>query len=204
MDARNRAKWIVAIAIVPAAGAFFPAAHAQMVYVYGGDYNLPISDPPGPHREITEAAIQVPDHFIISDLDVRINITHTNVFDLQLILQSPRGNRILLNVYDPEKEFGEYENYSGTIFDDEAEFSISEGEPPFTGRFRPRPPNLLSVFDGRDAFGTWTLQICDMFDWDSGTLDSFELVITTPEPTTAMVLTLGAALMVLLRPRRKI
>ena len=201
MEARNAKKWVVAaiiLMLVVCAG----RAQATYVHTYGGQFNLPIIDVPGPDSQMTEAIIDVPDHFPIHDLDVRINITHTNVFDLQLFLQDPLGLRICLNMYDFKDEFGSYPNYTETIFDDEALLSIEQAEPPFTGRFRPRQPCELSLFHGRDAYGAWTLQICDMYDWDTGTLDSFELIFTTPEPASALILALGGALLTFFRPRR--
>ena len=107
-------------------------------------------------------------------------------------------------MYNPLDEFFEGENYSQTIFDDEADISISLGQAPFTGRFRPKDPYLLSAFDGEDVYGSWRLQICDMWDYNTGTLDSFELMITnhTPEPATAILLLLGTTLFRLHNPRR--
>ena len=145
MDSRNTAQRIVAILVL--AGASFPV-FAAPVYTYGGDFNLPILDPSGPGGLMTMAVIEVPDPFIINDLDVHISITHTSVFDLQLFVQSPVGTRMCLNMYD-FTEFFEGADYKQTIFDDEAHVSIEEGEPPFTGRFRPKaidPLNRLEVF----------------------------------------------------------
>ena len=149
---------------------------------------------------MTDAVIKIPDHFVISDLDTGISLTHTNVFDLQIFLQSPAGTRICLNMFDFKKEFSVYPNYTNTIFDDEALFSIKEGDAPFTGRFRPLEPYKLSKFDGQDAYGSWRLQIYDAFYWDTGTFNRFELMITAPEPATAVLLTIGVALMRLRRP----
>ncbi|MHC4345509.1 MAG: proprotein convertase P-domain-containing protein [Planctomycetota bacterium] len=201
MEARNAKERVVAAVILMLA-VCAGRAQATYLHVYGGPFNLPIIDVPGPDSQMTDAIIDVPDHFPIHDLDVRINITHTNVFDLQLFLQDPLGFRICLNMYDFKDEFGSYPNYIETIFDDEALLSIEHAEPPFTGRFRPRQPYELSLFDGRDAYGTWSLQICDMFDWDTGTLDSLELIFTTPEPASALILALGSALLTFFRPRR--
>jgi hypothetical protein len=94
-------------------------------------------------------------------------------------------------------------NYTGTIFDDEADTPIEHGEPPFTGRFRPREPERLARFDGHDAFGIWRLRIYDFWADDTGSLDSFEIIITTPEPTTATLLILGVGLLRLCRSRRR-
>jgi len=201
MDCRNTVQRIVAILVV--VGISFPVL-ADPVYTYGGDFNLPILDPSGPGGLMTMAAIEVPDPFIIRDLDVHISITHTSVFDLQLFVQSPFGKRICLNMYD-FTEFFEGADYKQTIFDDEADVSIEEGEPPFTGRFRPKaidPLNRLEVFAGESAYGFWQLQIYDMWPADTGTLDSFEIVITTPEPATAILLMLGVSLLPLFKPCR--
>lgn len=203
MDARSAVQWIVAIIVIVAGGSF--PVFAGQVYTYGGDFDLPIpkldsSDPDISKGWMDDAVIEITDNFIISDLDVRISITHTNVFDLQIFLQSPAGTRICLNMYD-FREFFEGANYTQTIFDDEAELSIKQAEAPFTGHFRPIEPYKLSEFDGEDNYGIWRLQIYDAWDWDTGTLDSFELVIATPEPATAMFLILGAGLVTLLKRR---
>jgi uncharacterized repeat protein (TIGR01451 family) len=51
--------------------------------------------------------------------------------------------------------------------------------PPYQRTFRPL--QALSAFDGENASGTWTLQICDSLAADSGTFFHSTLVIT-PEP----------------------
>ncbi|HIJ54092.1 MAG TPA: hypothetical protein HPP66_13220 [Planctomycetes bacterium] len=205
MDARSAMQWIVAILVV-VVGVSFPV-FAGPVHIYGGDFNLPIpkldsSDPYISKGWMGDAVIEIPDHFTIHDLDVRISITHTNVFDLQIFLQSPAGSRLCLNMYNPFDEFFEAANYTQTIFDDEAETAIEQAEPPFTGCFRLIEPYKLSEFDGEDAYGSWRLQIYDAWAWDTGTLDSFEFIITTPEPATAILLILGASLVTLFKPRR--
>jgi subtilisin-like proprotein convertase family protein len=105
-----------------------------------------------------DAVIDIPEHFNISDLDVSINLTHSNVFDLQVFLVSPSGTVVCLNMYNPD-EFFEGGDYINTIFDDEAGTPIGQGEPAFTGRFRPR--DSLAAFDGQDAYGLWRLRIYD-------------------------------------------
>ena len=94
MDARNAKQCIVAVLMVLAEVSF--PGFAGTVYTYGGDFNIPILDPIGPGSMLTKAIIEVPDHYIVSDLDVRINITHTNVFDLQIFLQSPSGMSVVV------------------------------------------------------------------------------------------------------------
>jgi subtilisin-like proprotein convertase family protein len=201
MDA-GREQWIVAIFALVAG--FTLVVSASPVHIYGGDFNLRI--PADPNNTNTtkgwmdDAIIEISDHFPIADLDVGVSLTHSKVFDLQLYLQSPTGTRLCLNMYNVDEYFNG-ENYTLTVFDDEAELSIEQGQPPFIGRFRPEPGNLLAIFDGLDAYGSWRLQINDMYYADSGVLDRFELIITIPEPTTALLLALGVVLMHLRKSR---
>jgi subtilisin-like proprotein convertase family protein len=200
VNTRSSVSSIVAAVLLWAG--IWPSVFANNVHVYTGNFNLPIIDKPGPGSEMTEAIIEITDHLVIDDLDVQINITHTNVFDLQLFLQSPANTRTCLNMYDFSKDFFKGQNYINTIFDDKAESPIEQAEAPFTGRFKPREGYFTNIFDGQDTYGLWRLQVYDMFDYDSGTLDSFGLIITAPEPATALLLTLGAGLLSLFRPRR--
>jgi len=203
MEARSAVQWTVTFLVIME-GFSFPV-FAGLVYTYGGDFDLPIPKPDGsdPHKSkgwMEDAVIEITDHFTVSDLDVRISVTHANVFDLQIFLQSPAGTRICLNMYT-FNEFFEGADYTQTVFDDEAQLSIKEALPPFTGSFRPLEPYRLSDFDGQDIYSIWRLQIYDAWDWDTGVLDSFELVVTTPEPTTVIFLILGAGLVNLFNTR---
>jgi subtilisin-like proprotein convertase family protein len=108
----------------------------------------------------------------VLDVDVALSLTHTFDGDLVLVLIAPNGARILL----ANQVGGAGQNYTGTIFDDEAGTSITTGTAPFTGRFRPQQP--LSALDGILANGTWTLEIQDLFAGDVGTLGSWSLTLS--------------------------
>jgi len=201
MDTRSRAQWIVAVLL--GVGALSFPVFANEIYTYSGDFDLQIPAEPDTSKGwMTDAVIEIDRHVTIFDLDVGITLTHSNVFDLQIFLQSPERTILCLNTYD-FREFFEGEDYTQTVFDDEAEIPIEEGEAPFTGRFRPKADNLLDVFEGQDAYGPWRLQIYDAYHHDTGTLESFELTLTVPEPATVAFLVLGAGLAALLRPRRR-
>jgi len=176
---------------------------AGVVSNYGGDFNLPIPAPDQAEQGkgwMDDAIINVPDHLIINDIDVEITLTHTSDFDLSIFLQSPAGTEICLNMYNIS-EFFKGADYINTIFDDESPVYIKEAAPPFTGRFRPL--ELLSEFDSQDAYGSWRLRIYDGYHFDTGTLNSFQIMITTPEPATMLLLMLGTASLIMLRPRRR-
>jgi len=149
------------------------------VYAYGGTFNLPIpANPDDTNGWMNDAIIEISEHLTIRDLDVNITVQHAKVFDLQIYLQSPSGTTLCLNSYDIDEYF-EGENYTQTIFDDEAAIAIEQGTPPFTSRFKPKAGNLLEVFDGQDAHGLWQLKIYDAYEEGTGTLSSFELTIST-------------------------
>ena len=150
---------------------------------------------------LTEAIINVTDHFVVTDLDVQIDITHTRVFDLQLILQGPTDAWLCLNKYD-YKDFFNGKNYTNTIFDDEAEISIKDANAPFRGRFKPEPGYMLGIFDGSDAYGTWRLQIYDMWPTDTGTFNHLDLIFNAPEPASAVLMTFGTTILTLHRKKR--
>jgi subtilisin-like proprotein convertase family protein len=186
----------IAAIVVIVLGVGAGSVSAGSVQIYGGEFNLPIPD----KGWAADAVINVPEHRIISDLNVEISITHTNVFDLQIFFTGPAQTRICLNMYNFD-DFFKGANYTQTIFDDQADVPIEQGVAPFTGRFRPIEPYKLSAFDGQDAFGTWRLQIYDAYYADTGTLNSFQITITNPEPSMIMLFAIGASLMVCLARR---
>ena len=63
----------------------------------------------------------------------QINVTHTWDSDLNVFLIAPNGARIELTTGNG----GGGDNYTNTVFDDEAATLISAGAAPFTGSFRP-------------------------------------------------------------------
>ncbi len=202
MDARNAAQQIVAILVI-AVGWTFPV-FADSVYTYSGNFNLPIPAPDEPESEygrgwMDDAIIEVRDYHIIHDIDVGINLTHENFVDLQIILQSPGGTAVVLNraLNIALLNIG---GYTEILFDDEADVPIECAVAPLEGLYRPVEP--LIVFHGENVFGKWTLKIRDWWAPDTGTLNSFELMITTPEPATAILLLLGAGLITVFKPRR--
>ncbi|MCY2987411.1 MAG: proprotein convertase P-domain-containing protein, partial [Planctomycetota bacterium] len=109
----------------------------------------------------------------LADVDVRLDITHFRDTDLAVYLTSPAGTRICLFSWLG----GNGGNFRNTRLDDEADLAADEGFSPFTGRFR--PAQALSVFDGQDPHGTWTLEIYDdSSNACTGTLEDWALILT--------------------------
>ena len=100
-----------------------------------------------------EATVTYPG--LVTDLDVAIDIDHAYDDNLDIWLISPSGALVELST-----DNGSYnDDYTGTVFDDEATTTITSSTPPYTGSFQPESP--LAVVDGEPVTGTWTLQVID-------------------------------------------
>ena len=131
------------------------------------DHNLAMTD-----GGRTISTLLVSEHIRISDLNVKVNVTHGYASDLAMTLVSPTGNRVVLAY----RRGGSGDGFLGTVFDDEATRHISEGVAPFNGSFRPETP--LAGFDGLDARGVWTLVIDDVSLGNGGRLNNWSLVVS--------------------------
>jgi subtilisin-like proprotein convertase family protein len=128
----------------------------------------------------------------ITDVTVRLYLTHTYDADLRLWLISPDGTSVLL----ANQRGGSGDNYgntcaSGTVFDDAAATFIYNGTPPFAGTYRPEQP--LSTFLGKSGTainGDWTLRVDDIGAGDVGQLLCWSVTVTTaataaPDPSVS-------------------
>ncbi|MEQ1828608.1 MAG: S8 family serine peptidase, partial [Pirellula sp.] len=127
---------------------------------------------PIPDLMTVVSPINVPDSFLIEDINVTVRITHTFMGDLRLTLISPTGIRVTLASFVGGSDTG----YLGTIFDDEALDSIYAGSFPYTGPFIPDSP--LSQFDGLLATGIWGLEASDLVGADAGSIVSWSMSIS--------------------------
>ena len=103
------------------------------------------------------------------------SLTHTYDNDLVITLIGPGGAP---SVVLSNRRGGSADNFTNTVFDDEAATAISAGAAPFTGSFR--PDQSLTAFDGLDASGTWTLRIQDQAAGDTGILNSWGMDVESP------------------------
>lgn len=112
---------------------------------------------------------------ITHDFKVRFDLNHTNDGDLLIRLRK-NNTQIVLSQFNGENG----QNYTGTIFDDNALISITQGTPPFTGSYRPqnRFTGLLNI----QMQGAWVIQIYDKKTGDQGTLLNWciEFFYSTP------------------------
>jgi len=139
----------------------------QAQTVYSNTTDVTIKD-----LRTVSSSIQVGADLIVGDLNVRLNISHTYVSDLVIVVQAPWGSQYTLF----NRRGGSGDHLVNTLFDDQAAAGIAQGVAPFTGSFRPEGP--LSGVNGRNAKGTWTLFVSDRQTRDSGKLLDWTLEFT--------------------------
>lgn len=101
------------------------------------------------------------------DLDVLIDITHPVTGEMRIILISPDNASVMLS----DRNGGDGDNYTQTIFDDQAMTSIAEGVAPFTGRFRPELS--FNSYLNKPFAGQWRLRIVESGVPNSGILNQW-------------------------------
>jgi len=113
--------------------------------------------------EWTEDTIHISQQGIVKDVDVSLNINHSNDGDILIKLQN-LSNSTSLSQFNGTGG----QNYTNTIFDDSATTPITQGTPPFTGTFKPQ--GLLAIFNNKQMTGDWILRIYDANAGNQGTL----------------------------------
>ena len=165
---------------------------AQLV-TFSGTGGLPI--PPGAPQQtigVTQSPCAVSGVGVIGGCvsieNVEINLTHTWVGDIGILLIGPGGQVLELSTGNG----GAGDNYTNTVFTDNTGPFITDGAPPYTGVFRPEgrvtnlnnpynnaPPlgthTFASTYNGVNADGSWTLYINDYVAADIGELISWSI-----------------------------
>lgn len=138
----------------------------------------------------------VPIHFTIADANIGVLMAHTYRGDLRFFLVHPDGTRITLG-----QNVGTTRDNVNVLFDDSAAAAYTSHTasndtatagtvvPPYQRTFR--PATALSTLNGRNAFGTWTLEICDSLNADSGTFFQSDLILTATNADVTVTKTHG-------------
>ena len=130
----------------------------------------------GPDADaITESVITVTNDFIITDVNVLIDVTHTYNQDLVIELIAPDGTTVEL----ANRVGGNEDNFTNTLFDSESDNPIQNGAAPFTGVFA--PSGSLEVLNGLTSAGEWTLRITDNVNEDGGSLNNWSIQLCAAE-----------------------
>ncbi len=155
---------------------------------------IPDCTPGGVRHEFT-----VPDSGIITDLDIDLDISHTWIGDLCVTVEKKSGDgagtsaSVVLRV---GADFlcddgvccgcsGDLVGGSVILMDDEAAGTIDDLVPPCppiipAGSYI--PDEALSVFDGIDKEGLWSITVIDNACQDEGTLNAWSLHILNADP----------------------
>jgi large repetitive protein len=123
-----------------------------------------------PDRGVLLSDIVIADSFSILDVNVQLDITHGRNSDLVIYLVGPDGTRVELVSGLPRNS----KNLTNTTLDDDADLSIREGSAPYSGSFR--PIGDLSQFEGMLVTGTWTLEVHDIANGQTGALNNWSLI----------------------------
>lgn len=124
--------------------------------------------------------------------NVTIDVLHTWVGDVAIFLVGPAGQVLELS----SGNGGSGDNFSVTVFSDNAPQFITSGTPPYNGTFRPEGrdndlaqpySNVLplgtytfaNTFNGTNADGTWLLYINDYTPLDVGIINSWSITFNT-------------------------
>ena len=137
------------------------ADNSTAAVVYQNQFNQPIPSQGDGMAWMNPVTLFVPDLGLISDLDVLLDISHTNVVDLCIFLDSPQGKTVILKDEELMNHFWRdtpKTDMKNTIFDDAADHNLLKGIPPYNGRFKSATSNYLSLYNGLNAI--WPLPPC--------------------------------------------
>ena len=122
-----------------------------------------------------DSAVTVPAEVCtrVTDVNVNLRITHTYIGDLVVRLRHNESGRSAV-LFD--RPCGEAP-FIRAVLDDAA---VTALQCPPNGTYRPK--ELLSIFNGIDGSGTWSLNVSDHADKDVGTLDNWGLNLKCATP----------------------
>jgi subtilisin-like proprotein convertase family protein len=134
-------------------------------YTMNTGFAIPDDDP-----AFTVRSINVPTTTNISDVNLAVNLTHTYVEDLQIVLQGPMTTTTQSTVFS--QSCTNNDNINAT-FDDQGAGIVCATT--ITGNVTPSTP--LSIFNGLNPNGNWLVAIRDVGTGDSGNVVSYTLTI---------------------------
>ena len=130
------------------------------------------------------STLNVPTGQILTDVNVRVVMTHTWVGDVKITLKSPMGTVVTLldRPGVPASTFGCSNDNMDVTFDDAGAVNLESycaGTTPWYVGVA-LPASALSAFNGQSSLGDWVLNVSDNAGGDLGTVTSWELLTTPP------------------------
>jgi subtilisin-like proprotein convertase family protein len=130
------------------------------------------------------STLQGPDITLADANLIFADLQHTYLGDLSFELTSPSGTTATIirsTFQNPGGQLGSQNDFLNTIIDDQAPTAIQNGSAPYTGSFNVNYDSIsnpMSVFNGENALGQWTVTITDWAGSDTGTLHSWGMMFT--------------------------
>ncbi|NQY06669.1 MAG: proprotein convertase P-domain-containing protein [Flavobacteriaceae bacterium] len=141
---------------------------------------------PGPVAIVDNATVfsvaGFADNLSIDDVNVTLNINHTWVSDMNIVLTSRSGTTA--NIISAQ--CGADDNVDAVFDDAGVALACAGGPPTITGTVIPE--EAFSVFNGEESAGDWTLSVEDTAAGDNGSINDFTIevcgdcVVTTVDP----------------------
>ena len=171
-------------ALLLASFAMFGAAPAMAQTVsYIATNNGDINEDDTPCNNPLVRTYNVTETFTLGDVDIGVRGMHGDRSDVRVTLEHPDGTRVQVvdgNIAIFGNNFNFLLNDEGTQVvntdGNGTNHTPSGNNTSFEHDFIPNSP--LSAFDGKTANGTWRLEICDIFDGDSGRFFNSVLYLT--------------------------
>jgi len=121
------------------------------------------------YGEAVTSAITFPDLGVISSLTANVDISHTYIQDLVVVLYHPDDTTYAILW---GRDCGSEDGFDVTFSDDASAIQCAN---PTLGTYAPYEP--LSIFEGMASEGEWTLLIQDGYNEDVGVLNDWSIEI---------------------------
>lgn len=119
---------------------------------------------------IATSTINIPSQFIVSSVEVTLNMSHTYIGDVRATLRHPDNTAV--TIIDRICNTGPFNGVNATFVDGSGAVICSS---PVEGNFDPAQP--LGSLSSKTTNGNWTLQLQDFFNADQGTLNSWSVKV---------------------------
>lgn len=146
-------------------------------YTYHNNSSASINETSTPCTSPLELSFNVSGTYTIAEVEIGINLSHTNRGDLQMELESPEGTIVSL----ASNAGGTYNNYDIYVSDNNSNSIGGSSDDNISSPYYDRlvvPAGSMSDFDGENSQGVWILRICDSQSGNSGSFNRAKLVIS--------------------------
>ena len=159
-----------------------PAPPLDPIYLNGANTSLSVAG--------------VPAAAVVTGVSVKLNIAHTYVGDLVIVLKAPNGRILNLDYFLTGTGGGVSTGFVNTVISSAGTTALAAGANPYTATFRADASTAVGAAPagatgfaptvttwapltptGADANGTWTLAMYDGGPIDEGTLTSWEITV---------------------------